>query len=209
MAQGPAPSREPQIFTSFHSWSEPFRNALPPNPSLLNVGWRGEFTPPWRSPSPVKSQLENNALAASLVFGNKSQTWFALFNLQSSFLFFFFIFVYLFLVVLGLLYSSRAFSSCGEWGQFFTRVQGLLIAMTSLVAKQGLWSVATVAVAHRVSCPKACGIFLNQGSHPPHGQADFIHCGTKEVLQSSFKYPCLICSSSACRCVQGDRLKVS
>ena len=38
--------------------------------------------------------------------------------------------LHLFLAVLG-----RAFSSCGEWGQLFIVVHGLLIAAASLVAE--------------------------------------------------------------------------
>ena len=53
-------------------------------------------------------------------------------------------------------------------------VQGLL-AVASLVAEhrlQGAW--ASVVVAHGLSCLKACGIFLDQGSNPcpVHWQVD-------------------------------------
>ena len=34
--------------------------------------------------------------------------------------------------------AARAFSSCGEWGLLFVAVRGLLIAVASLVAEQGL-----------------------------------------------------------------------
>ena len=51
----------------------------------------------------------------------------------------------------------------------------LLIAMASLVAEQELYGTrASVAVAHRLSCPTTCGIFLDQRSNPCplHWQAD-------------------------------------
>ena len=51
---------------------------------------------------------------------------------------------------------------------------GLLIVVGSLGAEQvlcGAW--ASVVVAHRLSCPVACGIFLDQGwnLYPLHWQA--------------------------------------
>ena len=39
----------------------------------------------------------------------------------------------------------------------------LLIAVASLVVEYGLWSTDSVIVAHKLSCPVACGIFLEQG----------------------------------------------
>ena len=46
-------------------------------------------------------------------------------------------------------------------------VHGLLMHVTSLVAERGLSSAGSVVagsvVAHRLSCFKACGIFLDQG----------------------------------------------
>ena len=51
---------------------------------------------------------------------------------------FFFNFIYLFLAALGLHCFTQAFSSCGEWGQLFVAVHGLLIAVASLVVEHGL-----------------------------------------------------------------------
>ena len=51
---------------------------------------------------------------------------------------------HLFLAALG-----QAFSSCGQWGQLFIVVHGLLIAVASLVAEHKFW--ASVVVAHRLS----------------------------------------------------------
>ena len=44
----------------------------------------------------------------------------------------------LFLAVLGLCCCTWAFSSCGKTGLLFVVVRGLLIAVASLVAEQGL-----------------------------------------------------------------------
>ena len=49
-----------------------------------------------------------------------------------------FLFIYLFLAALGLLCCLQAFSSCGEQGVLFVAVRGLLIAVSSLVAKHSL-----------------------------------------------------------------------
>ena len=46
--------------------------------------------------------------------------------------------IYLFLAALGLHCCTWAFSSCGEWGQLFGAVCGLLIALASLVVARGL-----------------------------------------------------------------------
>ena len=48
------------------------------------------------------------------------------------------------------------------------------VACSLLVAAQGLGSPGSVDVAHRLSCPLACGIFLDQGLNPCplHWQAD-------------------------------------
>ena len=70
--------------------------------------------------------------------------------------------IYLFLAVSGLRCCVRVFSSCGEQGLLFVAVRGLLIVMASLV------------VAHGLSCSAARGIFPDQGLNPCplHWQAD-------------------------------------
>ena len=45
---------------------------------------------------------------------------------------------YLFLAALGLRCCAQVFSSCGEWGLLLVVVRGLLIAVASLVAENGL-----------------------------------------------------------------------
>ena len=79
---------------------------------------------------------------------------------QSREIFFFPFF--LFLAVLSLHCCTWAFSSCSERGLLSSWGAWALIAVASLVAE------------HRLSCPVACGIFLDQGSNPclPHWQVD-------------------------------------
>ena len=67
-------------------------------------------------------------------------------------------------------------------GLLFLAVPGLLDAVASVVAQQGLWSVrASVVAAHRLSShenglshPVACGLFPDWGSNPRplHWQVD-------------------------------------
>ena len=79
-----------------------------------------------------------------------------------------FIYLFLFLAVLGLRCCARAFSNCGEWGQLFIAVRGLLIVVC------GLQSAGSVVVVYGLSCSAACGIFPDQSSSPCslHWQAD-------------------------------------
>ena len=58
----------------------------------------------------------------------------------SHFLFFFliYLFIYLFMAVLGLRFSARASSSCGERGPLFIAVRGPLTIAASLVAEHRL-----------------------------------------------------------------------
>ena len=57
---------------------------------------------------------------------------------QLRILFFFFSLKKLFLAMLGLSRCARTFSSCDEWGLFFTVAFGLLIVVASLVVAHGL-----------------------------------------------------------------------
>ena len=76
--------------------------------------------------------------------------------------------IYSFLAVLGLRCCSPAFSSCGEWGLLFVAVQGLLIAVTSLVAYRSLvlghagFSSCSLWSQRLSSYPEACTIFPDQ-----------------------------------------------
>ena len=51
---------------------------------------------------------------------------------------FIYLFMYLFLAALCLCCCAQAVSSCSEWGILFLAVRGLLIAVASLVAENGL-----------------------------------------------------------------------
>ena len=74
-------------------------------------------------------------------------------------------FMYLFLATLGLCCCVRTFSSCDEQLYFLDAMRGRLVA-------PGSW--VSVVAAHGLSCPKACGIFLDKGLNPCslHWQAD-------------------------------------
>ena len=79
----------------------------------------------------------------------------------------FFNFKYLFFILLsaalGLPCSVQAFSSCGRQGLLSSCDARLLIAVASLVVEQtGSRHGASEVAAHGLSCPAACGIFLDQ-----------------------------------------------
>ena len=81
-----------------------------------------------------------------------------------------------FCVALGLLLHVGFLSLVStSRGYSLVVVCGLLTAMASLVAEHGLWGTGSTAVAHRLSCPQARGIFPDQGLNPgpQHWQADF------------------------------------
>ena len=73
--------------------------------------------------------------------------------------------IYVFLAVLGLRCWAWTFSSCSatsDWGGF------------SCCGAQALGCKGSVVAAHGLSCPAACGLFLDQGSNrcPLHWQVD-------------------------------------
>ena len=75
-----------------------------------------------------------------------------------------YILLFIYLAVLGFHYCTRTFSSCDEQGLLFAVVLGLLIAVASLVVEHRLESTWVSGVeACGLSCPLACGIFLDQG----------------------------------------------
>ena len=80
------------------------------------------------------------------------------------FVFLIYLFIYLFLAVLGLRFSERTFSSCGERGPLFIVVRGPLTVAASLVVEHR--RAGSVVVAHGPSCSAACVIFPDQGSNP-------------------------------------------
>ena len=63
------------------------------------------------------------------------------------------------------------FSSCGEWGLLSGCGAGASLVVprgtwASVVMVHGLQGMGSVAMAYRLSCPVACGIFPDQGSNP-------------------------------------------
>ena len=70
-------------------------------------------------------------------------------------------------------FASFSLVSVSE-GYFLVLVLRLLTVVVSLVAEGGLWGTVSVAVVHGLSCPGACGIFLDQGTNLCllHWQAD-------------------------------------
>ena len=108
------------------------------------------------------------------------------------------IFIYLLLAALGLCCCTRAFSSCRVraslplWCTGFL-LQWLLLLQSmcsraSVVAVHGLSSCVT----HRLSCPVACVILLDQGSngHPCFARQIFNHWATREVPALVFYGQC-------------------
>ena len=80
---------------------------------------------------------------------------------------------YLFLDVLGLRCSTRAFSSCRAQGLLFLQCVGFSL-MWLLLWSTDSWREGSIVVAHELSCPAACGIFLDQGLNlcPLHWQVN-------------------------------------
>ena len=97
---------------------------------------------------------------------------------QYSFFLNLFIILFYFLALLGL-HCCVAFSLVAvSRGSSLVSVRELLIAVAALAAEHrlqgmwtsavvtpGLWSTALTVVTHRLSCCKACGNFLDQGSN--------------------------------------------
>ena len=60
-----------------------------------------------------------------------------------------------------ILAALRAFSSCSKWGLLSSlQHAGFSLPVASLVLSMGSRWVCSVAVAPGLSCPTACGIFL-------------------------------------------------
>ena len=78
------------------------------------------------------------------------------------------------MAALGLRFCARAFSSCGKQGPLFIAVHRPLTIGPLLLRSTGSRRAGSVIVAHRPSCPAACGTFPDQGSNPCplHWQAD-------------------------------------
>ena len=69
-------------------------------------------------------------------------------------------------------------------------VCGLLVAVAALAREHRLWGTGSVDVAHGLSGPAACGIFLSRDLTcvPCIGRQVLNHCTTKEILS----YPLIV-----------------
>ena len=69
---------------------------------------------------------------------------------------------------------ARAFSNCGGCGYPLVAGCGPLTVVPSLVKHRLQGTQASAVMALRLSCPTACGIFLDQGWNlcPLHQQVD-------------------------------------
>ena len=127
----------------------------------------------------------NSSLIDSFVFYQSRRLFFWSYCRS---VFFAFLFIRLFMTLLGLYCLSRTFSGCGEWGLLLVAACGLLIVVASLVAAR-----SSVIVLQGLSCSKACGIFLGQGSDPCplHWQVDsypLCHQGSHTLLPLFFSW---------------------
>ena len=82
------------------------------------------------------------------------------------------VFFFFFLAALGLGCCKWAFSGCSEWASL--AVVSLVAELSSRVLPSVVTAQDSVVVVYQLSCPAACGIFLDQGSNPCplHWQAD-------------------------------------
>ena len=141
-----------------HPW-KPLGNQHHGNPYTLRA-WSPLLSPEQSSFSPEISVYLDFLSVDSLFFFNN-------FN----------VFIYLFLAMLGLCCCPGFSLVVASRGHSLVEVCGLLIVVTSLVAKRGLQSTGSVVVAHRLSCFVARGIFPGQGWNLCllHWQADSYH----------------------------------
>ena len=84
----------------------------------------------------------------------------------------------------SLVVESGGYSGCSasllQWLLLLQRTDSRALRLqklwhvSPLVADPGLWSTSSIVVAHRLSCSRACGIFLDQESNLclMHWQAD-------------------------------------
>lgn len=71
----------------------------------------------------------------------------------------------------------------------FAAACGLSTAVASLVAGHELWSTGSVAVAHELSCSRACGLFPSERLSlcPRTGKWVLIHWTTGEAPEKLFR----------------------
>ena len=98
---------------------------------------------------------------------------------------------------LSLVVVSRGYSNSGAWASHC----GGFYSPRAQVLEPWSW----VVVVHRLSCPMACGIFLEQGSSPCplHWQGDSKPLDTREVLSYFLNYSqCYFLHSAVMNCYQ-------
>ena len=129
------------------------------------------------SPSPVSQALRYETPVVPLASGVSS----------CKFISFFFKYLFFYFTV-GCTGSScfvQAFSSCGRQGLLSSCDTRLLIAVASLVVEQtGSRRGASEVAAHGLSCPAACGIFLDQIPVSPTLAGTFLAIGSPGKSQS-------------------------
>ena len=94
-------------------------------------------------------------------------------DMELFFFIFYFIFIYLWLC--WVFVSVRGLSpAAASGGHSSLQCAGLSLSRPLLLRSTGSRRAGSVAVAHRLSCSAACGIFPDQGSNPRplHWQAD-------------------------------------
>lgn len=74
---------------------------------------------------------------------------------------------------LSLFAASRG-SACGAWA----------VGVGSGVVARGLGNAGSAVVVRRLSCPAACGVFLDQPSNPPASTGGFLSTGLPGEPQS-------------------------
>ena len=82
--------------------------------------------------------------------------------------------------------GSGGYSSCGAWA---SHCGGLSVAEHRLPGVRASGARGRSGCSsHKLSCSAACGILPGQGSNPCllHGQVDFIHWATREVLSPPY-----------------------
>ena len=71
------------------------------------------------------------------------------------------LFIYLFLTSVDLCCRAWAFSSCGQLGLLFRWFVAFSLQWLPLLQSMGSRRVGSGVVAHRLSCPDACGILVH------------------------------------------------
>ena len=93
-------------------------------------------------------------------------------------------------VSIAMLMLSWVGTSCGEWGQLSSAAHRLLLIVVTSVAEHRLYlgPLGSVVVVPGLSCPAACGMFLDQESNLcPHFSRQILNpWTTREVPMKHF-----------------------